>query len=294
MKKVLFFIAAGLLTMSSSAQQVNLFGKVMDTSGTALEGVVVSLAAHQNMADTTGKDGVFSIVSQGIGTILKSVSAVESFTKCEGNTITFAVTEPTNVSIAVYNTLGRQLSQPLNKIVEAGTFRIPVTADFGRQILFVRVRRGSEVKVFRMQNLNKQQTNVTGPNGALAQSSLFKAKAAAVDTLVFSRRGLLTQGFPISSYTSTDSIRIIMQPVSTPNPNIFGVLINQSEGQQLSTNQKIDLLKNQFKVPYTRHQQVLTNFNGSIATYDSYISNGLKVLLNVTSKATNLQQACHH
>jgi hypothetical protein len=34
----------------------------------------------------------------------------------------------------------------------------------------------------------------------------------------------------------------------------------------------------------------LTNFNGSIATYDSYISNGLKVLLNVTSKATNFTE----
>ncbi len=79
----------------------------------------------------------------------------------------------------------------------------------------------------------------------------------------------------------------IIEPVTPANPNIFGVLVNQSEGQQLSTNQKIDLLKNQFKVPYTRHQQVLTNFNGSIPTYDSYVNNGLKVLLNVTSKVTS-------
>lgn len=80
------------------------------------------------------------------------------------------------------------------------------------------------------------------------------------------------------------------EPISTTKSNIFGVLINQSEGQQLSTNQKIDLLKNQFKVPYTRHQQVLTNFSGIIATYDSYVNNGLKVLLNITSKVTSFTE----
>jgi hypothetical protein len=57
--------------------------------------------------------------------------------------------------------------------------------------------------------------------------------------------------------------------------------------QQIKKN---DLLKNQFKVPYTRHQIVLTNFNGTIATYDSYVNNGLKVLLNVTSKVTSFTE----
>ncbi len=82
----------------------------------------------------------------------------------------------------------------------------------------------------------------------------------------------------------------LIEPVKITNSNIFGVLVNQSEGQQLSTSQKIDLLKNQFKVPYTRHQIVLTNFNGTIATYDSYVNNGLKVLLNVTSKVTSFTE----
>ena len=82
----------------------------------------------------------------------------------------------------------------------------------------------------------------------------------------------------------------VSEPTPTTNSNIFGVLVNQAEGQQLSTNQKNDLLKNQFKVPYTRHQIVLTNFNGTIATYDSYVNNGLKVLLNVTSKVTSFTE----
>ena len=90
---------------------------------------------------------------------------------------------------------------------------------------------------------------------------------------------ILTSLFFISC--SKDKIE---EPATNTNPNIFGILANQSEGQQLSTNLKIDLLINQFKVPYTRHQIVLTNFNGSIPTY---VNSGLKVLLNVTSKITN-------
>jgi len=80
------------------------------------------------------------------------------------------------------------------------------------------------------------------------------------------------------------------EPIPNSKSNIFGILVNQSEGQTLSTNQKIDLLKNQFKVPYTRHQQVLTNFTGSIPTYESYVNNGLKVLLNITSKVTSFTE----
>lgn len=80
------------------------------------------------------------------------------------------------------------------------------------------------------------------------------------------------------------------EPTPNSKSNIFGVLVNQSEGHPISTNQKIDLLNNQFKVPFTRHQQVLTNFTGSIPTYESYVNNGLKVLLNVTSKVTSFSE----
>lgn len=79
-------------------------------------------------------------------------------------------------------------------------------------------------------------------------------------------------------------------PPPPESENTFGVLVNSAEGQQIPIASRINLLKNEFKVPFTRQQMVLTAFNGSNPTYDSYINNGLKVLLNVVSKITSFSE----
>lgn len=52
MSRILYIIVATGIFVSASAQ-INIFGKVQDTSGTLLDGAIVSLVAHPAIADTT-------------------------------------------------------------------------------------------------------------------------------------------------------------------------------------------------------------------------------------------------
>lgn len=69
--------------------------------------------------------------------------------------------------------------------------------------------------------------------------------------------------------------------------NPFGVLVNQADGQDLTIAQKINLLKNEFKVPFTRVSIAIPNWTGTLVSYEQYSNVGLKILLNVSSKITS-------
>lgn len=77
------------------------------------------------------------------------------------------------------------------------------------------------------------------------------------------------------------------EPTLTTNPNIFGILVNEADNQSISTSTKIDLLKNTFKVPYTRIGIAIPNWTGTSLSFEQFSNAGLKILLNVSSKVTN-------
>lgn len=66
--------------------------------------------------------------------------------------------------------------------------------------------------------------------------------------------------------------------------NSFGVLINSADGASFSINKKISLIKDVFKVPYTRMSISIPEWVGTIPNFESFSNAGIKVLLNVNSK----------
>jgi hypothetical protein len=212
-------VALGLLALSASAQQINISGKAQDTSGVPLEGVIVSLAAHPTVADTTGKDGLFHLLSeQSTGIVPIKSDIVEPFTKRVGSTISFAVTEPTAVTIDIFTIRGQKVSQPLNQIVPAGVYRYQLMTKFAQQNLVVRVSRGKDVQAFKMLNMARQSSSIAGiiDNAAAVRFLAKTAADPALDTLVFTRRGLIPTRLPITSYTSTAEITASLRAITDP------------------------------------------------------------------------------
>jgi hypothetical protein len=111
-------IFAVLLLLGSAvpAQQVNIFGKVADAKGAALDSVAVRLARHPAIADTTGKNGQFSLSARISAVIAGILSGTIPFAQCAGASVHFAVDRPTRVVIEVFNTTGRRLTKPLDGI----------------------------------------------------------------------------------------------------------------------------------------------------------------------------------
>lgn len=77
------------------------------------------------------------------------------------------------------------------------------------------------------------------------------------------------------------------ETISVTQTNPFGILMNEADDQNLPINTKIDLLKNTFKVPYTRVSIAIPNWSGTLVSFEQYSNAGLKILLNVSSKITS-------
>jgi hypothetical protein len=212
-------VAILLLGASVSAQQVTIFGKVTDAKGAVLDSVVVRLAKHYVIADTTDKNGLFSLTGHINAAIAGIGSATTPFVQFSGTNVHFSVDRPTRIAVEVFTTAGRRLAKPLDAIVSPGSYTLPVAAGVSTQIVLVRVVQGSDVYIFRMQGARLRETAqgaaaLTSTGLRSQQSSLSKSSTAAIDTLVFSRNGFITQTRTITSYTPADSIAVSLQSMT--------------------------------------------------------------------------------
>ncbi len=212
-------VAVLLLGASASAQQaqVRIFGKVADADagGAALDSVTVRLAKHPAIADTTDKNGAFSLTGRISAAIAGTVSGAMPFAQCAGADVYFAVDRPTRVAVEAFTAAGRRLATPLDEIVSPGAYRLPVAAA-AAQIVYVRVACGGDVRVFRMQTMMPRKTSGGAPalmaaGLASRRPLLSKTAGAAIDTLVFSRIGFAAQRLAITSYTPGNSIDVSMR-----------------------------------------------------------------------------------
>jgi mono/diheme cytochrome c family protein len=213
MKKIyciLFLVMA--MSASTFATAVSLVGKVTDTTtGAALDSVIVKIN-HSATADTTDANGVFMITGQVVNILNGIVSRTGPFIQCVGENVLFAVNQQTRVSIEAFSTSGKLLAKPFDKLAAPGAYRVPVGLGVASQIIYIRITCGSDVRVFRMKGaMSRGKARIKFDDMGSKQAQLFKAAAAApVDTLIISRSGYTMKKVAISSYTSTDSVRVVL------------------------------------------------------------------------------------
>jgi mono/diheme cytochrome c family protein len=212
----LFCILSVVMAMSASsfAGTVNLFGKVMDTAtGVALDSVIVKLN-RTTSACTSAANGVFLLTGEVVNIRSGIVPGTGSFIRCAGANVHFTVRQQARVSIEAFNTLGKLLAKPFDKVVAPGEYLVPAGIGFATQIIYVRVTCGSDVRVFRMLGAMSRGTSQIQYDGRDAkQAPHFKgATAATADTLVFMRNSYAVKKVAISSLTSTDSVTVALWP----------------------------------------------------------------------------------
>ncbi|TZF86483.1 hypothetical protein FW774_05425 (plasmid) [Pedobacter sp. BS3] len=78
--------------------------------------------------------------------------------------------------------------------------------------------------------------------------------------------------------------------ISQITTNIFGALINETDGVQFTPAQKVVLVKDSLKCKYARMNIALSTFSGTANLYDAYANAGIKVVLNISNKPTGSQQ----
>ncbi len=213
--KIAFMLSvAAAMSVSTFASTANLFGKVTDTtSATALDSVVVKVN-HTAVADTTGSNGLFLLAGPVVGIINGSVPRAGSSIRCAGENVHFAVKQQTRVSIETFNTSGKLIAKPFDKLVAPGAYRVPAGRGMASQIIYVRITCGNDVSVLRMRGaMSRVKSQIKHGDQDARQAPLLKVAAATtVDTLVFTRNNYTTKKIAISSYASTDTVRVALWP----------------------------------------------------------------------------------
>ena len=234
MKKLFGTIAALLLLVAVAwAEQVSIHGRVTNAEGSGLNDVAVRLAKHPELTDTTDEEGLFSLSGQIASVINKSSSTSVIPVRCTGTVVHFSITHPTHITVDVFNTAGRRLAKSLDKIMQPGSYSLPVSTGYGAQMGVVRIRYEGDVYLFRMQLMRSRGAAEGAFVGQIPGLSKHKTSpiqtSKGIDTLIFTRKGFVTYSHTISSYISGDQLIITMKAVEGPSEELLAKVIAATE-----------------------------------------------------------------
>jgi mono/diheme cytochrome c family protein len=205
-----------ILGVSAFAGTANIFGKVTDTAtGGSLDSVIIKLS-RTTAACTTNANGVFLLSGEIVNVINRNISRTGPSIRCSGANVHFTVKQRMRVSIETFNTSGKFLSKPFDRLVTPGVYRVPAGRGFASQIIYIRVKCGNDVRVFPMLGtMSRGMYQIRNDNPDAGPAPLLKdAAVASSDTLVFARNNYATKAVAIASLTSTDSLCIALWPGS--------------------------------------------------------------------------------
>jgi hypothetical protein len=179
-----------LLTAGSGlGQTIDLHGRVVDESGSAIEGVNVQLVGNESYTQTD-VDGFYAF--SGDVSIRVAPIDREAVPGTRGGSLTFDVAgEARTVSVEVLDLRGRH-REILRQRFQPGTHCLDLTRLFGNVasgVYMVRVRIGAEEYLHRGISVDRVAQLRLSRTGSRHSLSPAKAAAAAVDSLHFYLRG---------------------------------------------------------------------------------------------------------
>jgi len=148
------FIVAIVLVFAVFSQQINISGKVTDTSGvTPVAGAVVKLEKH-GFADTTTADGSFALTGAvSIGQSINQLQPNALSANMRNGMVSLYVPERGAVTITTYTIQGKAVSK-LQKMLDKGAHSI-AQPDLGQGVYVYKIQAGSRELVLKSSSLGR-------------------------------------------------------------------------------------------------------------------------------------------
>jgi hypothetical protein len=213
---ILFFV--GL----SSAQMINLSGKVTNQAGKPVMNAIVKIL-HQGLIDTTGTDGSYSLKKISDAVIQKWGQQTEKMVIKNG-ILQFAVSNLSPIKIDIYDLQGNLLKQIRQQNAPAGIYRFNITENCrAATVLVVKASVGQNAITFRYCPVitGKFTGNVSLQTFQDNKNILAKVTETN-DTLSVKASGYKTKTIPIPSYDQTLNITL---DTTSGNANLAGIEI---------------------------------------------------------------------
>ncbi|MBF0432691.1 MAG: SUMF1/EgtB/PvdO family nonheme iron enzyme [Fibrobacteria bacterium] len=196
MKKttILTTILFMMCVTSGFSLDINLKGKIVNENGVGLSFAVVSLA-NSGLVDTTNEDGEFRLQnSETVGIKTNPAPGVPRF---QGNTVSFLLSAPKQVSLTLNDLNGRELQNIQQGMLREGmhSIAVPLT-NYSPGIYLVKLRMGKTSYISKLYSgLPQTKYRFTSQE----PPSLLKT-TAVVDTLIVQRGGYEEKKIEVTSY----------------------------------------------------------------------------------------------
>ncbi|HEX2957085.1 MAG TPA: hypothetical protein VHO70_09630 [Chitinispirillaceae bacterium] len=188
------------LCFASSAQKLNLQGKISNSADQPISGAIVTLAG-QKLKDTTGADGKFSF-DRAVAVSLPEIIPQTEQIWFDNGIVQLALNTSTSVKVVIYDVKGTLIKSEVISNVAAGMYHFNIGNDFKSSNLHVvKVAAGKQIRVFTYipfgSGSNVRNANT---NGAIATISTLAKITNTTDTVKVTATGFEAKSVVISSY----------------------------------------------------------------------------------------------
>lgn len=197
--KMLSFLL--LFGVTTTAQTINVHGKVSNKAGNPIANAIVTLV-HQGLKDTTGADGAYEI--SNVTAVLSPIALVprEMALVLERGFLQFSLSESAPVKVEIFDIKGNLLNREQQWNAPRGFYRFNIEkCSQAAKILIVRAAIGTESFTFRYLPLhgNASLVNRSSEKNAVVGEKLAKVTAIS-DTLKVTAPNYTTKSVMITSY----------------------------------------------------------------------------------------------
>ncbi len=198
-------IAAAMVVNS---QSINLRGKVSNSSGKPIPNAIVSLV-RQNLKDTTGTDGTFSITRMDVAVLPILIPLKKAITMNNGN-LEFFIPSPTSIKIELFDIKGDLLRSESSADVSTGFYKFDISKEISTpKLLIIRASIGKDGVAFRYIPLRNGKYIISDLHDNSNTLNNKLAKITAIDdSLTISATGYQTKSIVLSSYDQDINITL--------------------------------------------------------------------------------------
>jgi poly(3-hydroxybutyrate) depolymerase len=213
-KTWLGILAITVVMLNAQTASINLRGKITNQSGGAINKAIVAMVS-QGYKDTTGTDGLYSIVKSGLPVVHYLTSSTENIAINNGF-LEFNLINTTPVKIDLFDLKGKHLYGE-QKFTSKGMYRLNIASAIRTSgIVIVKTAIGSREMVFNYNPVLDGKRIVNSISDKISSNKAILAKmAATLDSLKITADGYVSKTVALSSLDAEVNVTLESTPISS-------------------------------------------------------------------------------
>lgn len=186
---------------------VNLKGKITSVNGLPVTNAIVTLV-RQNMKDTTGSDGLYSLIKNGTAVLAPVAPHAQNIT-LENGILKLTLTNSSPIKVEIFDIQGNLLTKRSLQKTPYGVYRMDISGTMNSsKVIIINATIGNQKWSYRYLPLNQGKYSLNNGNNVNNIGTKFFKLASVMDTIKVSANGFVTKSVAITSYNQELNITL--------------------------------------------------------------------------------------